>query len=145
MATKIKENNYSHKKNKIRITLLVIYLLILLFLYYYLVKLNFNPIITIFLLSFLFLITLGPFLKRTKGTLYSRMFPDKKRRSSINKKRSEIKEEREKKNIQIQAKIPKPINLDSRYRKPLIKKCVGCGNILPNFVKKCPFCNRPVT
>jgi len=141
MATEIKENSYFHKGNKKRFVILAIYLLILVLLYYYLVKLNFNPIIILVLLIFIFLITLGPILKRTKGTLYSRMFPDKKRRSSNDKRRSESKETKE---IQIQTKVPKSINLDFRYSKPLIKKCVECGNILPNFVKKCPFCNSPV-
>ena len=25
-----------------------------------------------------------------------------------------------------------------------IKKCKNCGNIVPNFVKKCPFCNKTI-
>ena len=73
MVTEIKENNYSRSKNKVLLILLVIYTLILIVLYYYLLKLKFNPLITFFLILFLFLIVLGPFLKRTKGTMYSRM------------------------------------------------------------------------
>jgi hypothetical protein len=140
MNTEIEKNSYS--KKVIRLIFSIIYLFILLFLYYYLLQLGFNPIIIAFLLTLLFLITIGLFLKKTKGTLYSRIFPDKKRRSSINNHQSKIK--REKVENKMQMKIPSHINLDSTYRKPLIKKCNGCGNILPSFAKKCPFCGKQI-
>jgi uncharacterized OB-fold protein len=37
-----------------------------------------------------------------------------------------------------------PVNLNYKYRKPIINKCRKCGMILPNFVKKCPNCGEPV-
>ena len=144
MSTEIEEINQSQKKTSIRLIFLVVYLLILLFLYYYLIQWGFNPIIIIFLLSFLFLITIGLFLKRTKGTMYSRIFPDKKRRSSINKHQDRIKMIKEKDEKKKQMKIPSHINLDVSHLKPLIKKCNACGNILPSFAKKCPFCGKQI-
>jgi len=142
MANNSIENEYVTKRSKIRIILLVFYFLILLFLYFYLIDLNFNPTIVILLLSFLLLFGIGLFLKQTKGSLYSRMFPEKKPKSSINKQQKMIREKDEKR---YQQRIPKYINLNSQYHKPLIQKCQGCGNILPNFVKKCPFCNKQIT
>ena len=67
------------------------------------------------------------------------MFPDRKRKPSIDKRTRVIREKIP------QPRIPGRINLDSGVHKPLIKKCPGCGNILPSFVKKCPFCNKQIT
>jgi hypothetical protein len=67
------------------------------------------------------------------------MFPEKKS-NQINKKKQINQKEIQKQEI----KIPKPVNLELEYRKPLISKCKYCGNIIPNFVKKCPFCNKNI-
>ncbi len=139
MATENNQNKYAFKRNKKAIALLVIYSLVLLFLYFYFINLNFNPIITISLLSFLFLVGFGLFFKRSKRRLYSEMFPDRKRKSSSSKQTRVAREK------VIQPRIPRRISLDSGVHKPLIKKCQGCGNILPSFVKKCPFCNKQIT
>ncbi|MFW9998686.1 MAG: hypothetical protein ACFE9Q_06150 [Candidatus Hodarchaeota archaeon] len=139
MATENIQNRYTYKRNKKRIVLLVIYSLVLLILFFYLISLNFNPFIVIFGLSFLFLVGLGLFFKGTKRSLYSEMFPDRKRKSSVNKRTRMI---REKTSL---PRIPGPINLEIRSHKPLIKKCQSCGNILPSFVKKCPFCNKQIS
>jgi len=136
MTIEIEKSEHSRKKNVIRLSFFVIYIIILSLLYYYLTQWGFNPIIVITLLLFLFLITIGLLLRRTKGTLYSRIFPDKKQRTTTIKKKYEKP---------VQMKIPQQINLDVSYRKPLIKKCNGCGNILPSFAKKCPFCGKQIT
>jgi len=142
MATNSIENEIVIKRSKTRVILLVFYIVILLFLYFYLTDLKFNPTIVILLLVFFLLIGIGVFLKQTKGSLYSRMFPEKKRKSSINKQQKMLREKQEKR---YQQRIPTYVNLNSQYHKPLITKCPGCGNILPNFVKKCPFCNKQLT
>ncbi len=142
MATNSIENEIVIKRSKTRVILLVFYIVILLFLYFYLTDLKFNPTIVILLLVFFLLIGIGVFLKQTKGSLYSRMFPEKKRKSSINKQQKMLREKQEKR---YQQRIPTYVNLNSQYHKPLIQKCPGCGNILPNFVKKCPFCNKQLT
>ncbi len=53
-----------------------------------------------------------------------------------NKKRTDIE--------QPQIKIFKPIDLNFKYRKSIIKKCENCGNIVPNFVDTCPFCKNKI-
>ncbi|MFX1567765.1 MAG: hypothetical protein ACFFCV_05290 [Promethearchaeota archaeon] len=139
MATENIEKKYKFRINKKAIAGLVIYSLILLFLLFYLIDLNFNPIIIISLISFLFLVGLGLFFKRSKRSLYSEMFPNRKRTSSSRKQTRVVQEKIP------QPRIPGRISLDSGVHKPLIKKCQGCGNILPSFVKKCPFCNKQIT
>jgi ribosomal protein L32 len=36
------------------------------------------------------------------------------------------------------------IKLDSKYRKPIIRKCPNCRMLLPHFVKKCPNCGEVI-
>ena len=73
------------------------------------------------------------------------MFPNRKRKSSLESKQNRKRFE-EKKKIEIRdPKVFKKISLDFDYRKPIIFKCENCGNTIPNFVKKCPFCNKQIT
>jgi len=69
------------------------------------------------------------------------MFPGTKKASTNNQSRIKEVEQVNKS----ESKIPEPMSLEFEYRKPLIEKCKNCGNIVPNFVKKCPFCNESVT
>ena len=143
MAVENNQNSQLEKKHKIRIIIIVIFILILFYIGYLLIQFGSNPLITIFLLFFLFLVLIGLFLRHKGERLYSRMFSDKKPRSSNNRQTRERSVKIERQISQLQPRIYKPINLDSSYHKPLISKCEYCGNILPNFVKKkCPFCNN---
>jgi uncharacterized OB-fold protein len=72
------------------------------------------------------------------------MFPDRKRKPKLDYQKPKIPVTKHKTSQQSQPKIFKPIDLEFKYKKPLIKKCENCGNIVPNFVKKCPFCNNQV-
>lgn len=127
-----------------RILLLIGYLLILLYFFYLLTKFGANPFIIFILLLFTFLITIGPFFSRNKRSLYSRMFPDRKRRSSFENEQKEKVFKNKRKFEQAEPKIFKKISLEFNYRKPIIFKCENCGNTIPNFVKKCPFCNKQI-
>ena len=139
MTSEIKKKRPSPQMVLLKFILLVIYLSILFFFYSFFKERGANPVIIIIILLFVFLAPVGLFLNRNKKSLYSRMFPDKKRRITLNTQKTrdkfKIKEIK-----QPQPKIFKHISLDFRYSKPLISKCENCGNILPNFVKKCPFC-----
>lgn len=131
------------KKNSNRIVVIkiigiIIYLAINIYLFYFLIKLGFNPVIISILLLFIILVTIGFFLRSRKRKLYSRMFPQKK---YVQIRKEQIKNQKDQ-NQEI--KIPKAVNLELEYRKPLIDKCKYCGNIVPNFVKKCPFCNENI-
>lgn len=141
MATENNVNRYPRKRFVIRIVFLVIYLLILGYLYYILVESGSDPVITILIIIFILLMTIGLLFRKKGKSLYSKMFPDKRREppfetsSSISQKK-EIE--------QTQRRIRRPIRLSTKYYKPIVLKCRNCGNIIPNFVKQCPFCNKNV-
>ncbi len=138
------QNRLNRKKLIIRSIILVAYLSILLYFYFLLLEFGINPLIITLLVAFVFLTTIGPFLRRNKRSLYSRMFPDRRRKIKINNQKAQISSKRKKGLQQSQTKIFKPVNLDFKYRKSIIKKCENCGNIVPNFVDICPFCKNQI-
>jgi len=139
------EKKIIRKKLITRLVILVLYLFILLYFFYLFIEFNANPFIIILLIIFIFLTILGPFLKRNKGSLYSRMFPDRKRKPNLSYQKKKITIIPENESKQPQQKIFKSVDLNHNYRKPIINKCENCGNIVPNFVKTCPFCKKPIT
>ncbi len=145
------ETNKKEKPEKIkrftsRTIFLILYFLIMIYIIYLIIQFGFNPLVVAILVIFVFLTTIGPFFRqRNRRSLYSRMFPDRKRKQPQQRTRKKRRLIIEKKPIQIQPKIFKPIDLEFEYRKPLISNCENCGNILPNFVKnKCPFCGEQI-
>ena len=144
MTSEIKKKKSSTQKVLFKFILLIIFLSIFFFFYSFFKERGANPFIIIILLLFVFLTSVGLFLNRNKKSLYSRMFPDKKKRIALNTQRRKdtfkIKEIK-----QPQPKVFKHISLDFSYSKPLIIKCENCGNLLPNFVKKCLFCGKQLT
>jgi len=132
------------KKLIIRLIIFLVYLGILLYFYYLLIKIGINPFIITLLLVFILLISIGPFLRRNKRSLYSRMFPDRKRRSTSDFQKKKVIIPNKQHMKQNESKVFKPINLDHNYRKPIINKCEKCGNIVPSFVKTCPFCKNQI-
>jgi len=140
-----KKREISRKGLILRLIVIISYLVVLLYLYYLFIELGSNPFVIIVSLSLVFLITISPFLRKKRGSLYSRMFPERKKRPVQYKERRKRKPITEKEPRQIQPKIFQAIDLEFEYRKPLISNCENCGNILPNFVKKkCPFCGEQV-
>ncbi len=141
--TKKQEKTEIIKKLTLRYILIIPYLLLLLYILYLFIQFRSNPFVVALLLIFVFLITIGPFFrKKNRKSLYSRMFPDRKRHQPQQRTRKKRRHIVEKKPLQIQPKIFKTIDLEFEYRKPLISNCENCGNILPSFVKnKCPFCS----
>ncbi len=145
------ETNKQEKLEKIkgstsRTILLILYFLIMLFVIFLFIRFEFNPFVVAIGLILVFLTTIGPFFRqRNRRSLYSRMFPDRKRKQPQQRTRKKRRPIIEKKPIQIQSKIFKPIDLEFEYRKPLISNCENCGNILASFVKdKCPFCGEQI-
>ena len=137
--TETKKKEITRKKRIGRLIFLVIYGSFLIILYYILIKFGFNPYVLLIIFLFLFLVSIGPFFRQSKRTLYSRMYPDRKRRSSMNQQKLKLAPEE---NKQPQPNIFRPVNLDASYNKPFIIKCEKCRNTIPNFVKRCPFCNK---
>ena len=143
---KSKEDKKSHRGFALKVILIIVYLLILLYLGYLFVEFGSNLLVVITLIVFVFLITISPFFKRkNKRSLYSRMFPDRKKRPRPQRQRKKRRPIIVKNPKQIQPIIFKSVNLEFEYRKPLISNCENCGNILPSFVKsKCPFCGEQI-
>jgi len=144
MSNEINEKVKDRKRLIVLLIVLIIYLCIIIYLYFLFIQFGAHPFISLLLLTFIFLITISPFLRKNKKSLYSRMFPNRKRKSKLNYQKKGVNIQDETEFYEIQPKIPKSINLDLNYRKPIIKKCESCGNIIPNFVKKCPFCNTQI-
>jgi len=144
MEPENKKNKNSRKKVILKLIGIVLYLVFFLYLYYLLITSGFNPLIISIVLIFIILTTVGPFLRPKKRKLYSRMFPDRKSGAKLNEQIKKEQTTNEKDLPQYELKIPKPVNLEFEYRKPIINKCKNCGNIVPNFVKKCPFCNKNI-
>jgi hypothetical protein len=140
MAFKNNKNKDSRKTMVLKLIGLTLYFALFLYLYYLFTNFGLNPLIVLILLIFIILTTIGPFFRRNKQGLYSRMFSGAKKRDNLNKRQKRDVEEIQKP----KSKIPRPVNLEVEYRKPLINKCKNCGNIVPNFVKKCPFCHKNI-
>ncbi len=141
MSNEINEKDNSRKRLIFRLIVLISYVCIMVYFYFLFIQFGAHPFITIILLIFIFLISISPFLRKNKKSLYSRMFPNRKRKATLNYQKKVIAIQDEEEMHEVQPKIPKSINLDLKYRRPIINKCENCGNIIPNFVKKCPFCN----
>jgi hypothetical protein len=137
------DNKAPKKKSHagIRIVFLIIYVILLFLIYQFFIITEHNLLVGILLIVFSFLIFIGPIFQyqRTKR-MYQRLFPDKNKRikEKFDKKRLE---EKKKKDFEFyKKKIPTPIDLGYTYKKSMIVKCLSCGTIVPNFVKKCPNC-----
>ncbi len=114
----------------IRLVFLVIYLIFLYIFYWILIDLGTYPFVAILILIFALLLFLGILLKKKGKSLFSRF----KRKSP---------------NLSDRYKTEKPrvrrvdlITLDTKYRKPIVRKCPNCGIQLAGFVKKCPNCGE---
>ena len=142
MSNELIEKKITRKKLITQMIILAIYLCILIYFSYLFIEFGINPIIITLLIVFIFLTTIGPFLRRKNKSLYSRMFPDRKKKNNLSYKKKKITTISERDVKQTQLKIIKSIDLSHSYRKPIINKCENCGNIVPNFVKTCPFCKR---
>ena len=139
-----KERKISQNGMIIRFLILIFYIGILIYTYFLLTKIGINPLISFLILFFAFILVLGPLISTTKASFYSRLFPkkDKKFISSYEEEKKLYKTESEK--IKPQERKIKPVNLNFKYRKPIIRKCDKCGIIVPNFVNKCPACGNVI-
>ena len=145
-------NNESHVKkpiNKISLIIrsifIVVYIIILYFLYLFLINLGVQHLIVILILVFLILIVIGPLITGISKAMFHRLFSqkkDKKEKSDYEIYKEELKSSRQ--TFQTPPVDTKDISLEFKYRKPVIRKCNNCKIIVPNFVKKCPNCGKPI-
>ncbi|MFX1380631.1 MAG: hypothetical protein ACFFA4_16230 [Promethearchaeota archaeon] len=132
--------NDKQTPSKKKLVLNSLSLILLLFgvfiLYYILIEFKTNIFIVVLIIIFILLTFLGLIFRgRKKKSIYSKLFPEKKRKTQPIKKRAEFRIESEP-----QIKKLAEINLNFKYRKPLIKKCENCGMVIASYVKKCPIC-----
>lgn len=125
----------------LRIFVLVLILAFLVFLYDALTQFGSPFFISILILLFVFLVFLGLLLRKNRGSIYKRLFPDK--REAIQKKRAR----KEHKMLLKRPSTPQHekignIDLNVKYKKPVVKRCPSCNIVVPNFAKKCPFCGE---
>jgi hypothetical protein len=137
------ENITPKKKSHagIRLLFLIIYIILLFVFYQFFIITQHNLLVGLLLIIFSFLIFVGPIFQyqRTKR-MYQRLFPDKNKRLKEKYERKRLEEKRKKDFEFYKKKIPIPIELGYNYKKSMIQKCLSCGTIVPNFVKKCPNC-----
>jgi len=136
------EKKKSKKRIILKLFLLIFNILILFFLYYLLTEFGANPFIIVLVLIFVFLTFTGPLYFGKSKSLYSRMFPNKKKklRERYQRRREEYKKKEDMR--QFQLKHLNKISLDIEYRQPIIRKCENCGMMMTKFVKKCPICGK---
>ncbi|MFW9942185.1 MAG: hypothetical protein ACFFFT_14195 [Candidatus Thorarchaeota archaeon] len=131
-----KSESIPSKRTIFQKSLSLILLLIGVFiLYYILIEFQTNLIVVILIIVFILLTFSGLiFRNRRKKRIYDQLFPEKKRRQPI-KRREEFRI-----NTGPDMKKLSEINLNFKYREPLIKKCENCGMVIASYVKKCPVC-----
>ncbi|MFX0030528.1 MAG: hypothetical protein ACFE8B_15055 [Candidatus Hermodarchaeota archaeon] len=118
---------------------LILLLIAISTLYYVLIEFKTNLIVVILIIVFILLTFSGLiFRSRKQKRIYNQLFPGKKRSEPI-KRREEFRINKEP-----DLKKLSDINLNFKYREPLIKKCENCGMVIASYVKKCPICGTPI-
>ena len=132
----------SPKKNIfLKIFLSIVCLVVIISLYVILMDFGVHPLLIILILGFVLLLFVGSFfIEKKQSPIYSKMFPDKKRRSQDFHRKLELK-------IEMEPEKPaqksfKEVNLNFKYRKSLINKCENCGMLITGYRKNCPTCGQ---
>jgi RNA polymerase subunit RPABC4/transcription elongation factor Spt4 len=132
----------SPKKNIfLKIFLPIVCLVVIISLYVILMDFRVHPLLIILILGFVLLLFVGSFfIEKKQSPIYSKMFPDKKRRSQDFHRKLELK-------IEMEPEKPaqksfKEVNLNFKYRKSLINKCENCGMLITGYRKNCPTCGQ---
>ena len=119
--------------------LIVIYSIILIIILFILIDLETNLFLLILIEFFIFLLLYGTFFR-----INSKLVRNFKIRNE-----DEYKKQKEKfldefsKLRKIKRRVDY-IDLNKKYRKPIIRKCSNCGIVLASFVKQCPNCGEKV-
>ncbi len=141
MKTENTKENSSKKNIFLKILLPIVCLVVIIFLYIILMEFGVHPLLIILILGFVLLLFVGSFfMEKKQSPIYSKMFPDKKRRSQDFHRKLELKIETEpEKPAQ---KSFKEVNLNFKYRKSLVNKCENCGMLITGYRKNCPTCGQ---
>jgi len=90
------------------------------------------------------MLVLGPLITGISKSMYHQRFPKKEKgkKSDYQLYKEELQSKSQ--THELKAKDVKVVNLDFKYKKSIIRKCTGCGIIIPNFVKVCPYCGETI-
>ncbi|MHA1670296.1 MAG: zinc ribbon domain-containing protein [Promethearchaeota archaeon] len=125
------------KKNYyLQIVLLITFTIFLVYFYNVLINYGSSHLLALLILFFFTLLFIGLLVK---GKEIFSLFKHKRYNNQQNEKERYLKEFETHHVRRIDH-----IKLDSKYRKPIIRKCPNCGMLLPHFVKKCPNCGEVI-
>jgi hypothetical protein len=115
------------------------YIIFLVWLYYFLTKFGSSLLLTILILVFAFLIFLGGLFGAQHISFFSRF--KRKKNKYLNDKDKFLKEYEK---YHPHLRRVDYVNLNLKYRKPIVRNCPNCGITLASFVKKCPNCGEKI-
>ncbi|MFX1441906.1 MAG: hypothetical protein ACFFHV_00705 [Promethearchaeota archaeon] len=130
----------SWKRNLIKVISIIVFIIFLYELYTVLMNLGASLLLALLIMLFPTLVFIGV-LVRDKSKPFFSMFK-KNKNNSKNTSKEDFLSVYEKYHPQ-QRRID-TINIQSKYRKPIIRKCSNCGIIVPGFAKKCPNCGENI-
>ncbi len=135
------KNENNQRGRFVKTLILIIYLVFVVFLFYILFIFGINPVIIVLLLICISSIILGIFFRQKKKSIYSELYPDKKRNKIQRPPRKlELNIETDSEKL-VQKKL-RNVDLNFKYRKSLINKCENCGMMITGYKKRCPTCGK---
>ncbi len=130
----------SWKPNLIRVILIIVYLIFLYELYRILINLGASLLLALLIILFPTLVFMGLLVRDKNKSFFSRF----KKNGNNSEKTSKDDFLSEYDKYHPQKRRIDIINIQSKYRKPLVRKCSNCGIIVPGFAKKCPNCGERI-
>jgi hypothetical protein len=136
-STDVKKKSW--KRNLIKGISIIVYIILLYELYNILRNLGASILLALLIMLFPTLVFIGLLLKDKNVSFFSRY-----KRSINNKDTSKDDFLNEYEKYHPQKRRIDYIDIRSKYRKPLVRKCSNCGIMVPGFVKKCPNCGERI-
>ena len=137
--TDIKKKSW--KRNLIKIISVIVYIIFLYELYNILRNFGASLLLALLIMLFPTLVFIGVLVKDKNVSFFSRY---KRNRNNSTKDTSKEDFLNEYDKYHPQKRRIDYINIQSKYRKPLVRKCPNCGIMVPGFVKKCPNCGERI-
>lgn len=137
--TDIKKKSW--KRNLIKIISVIVYIIFLYELYNILRNFGASLLLALLIMLFPTLVFIGVLVKDKNVSFFSRY---KRNRNNSTKDTSKEDFLNEYDKYHPQKRRIDYINIQSKYRKPIVRKCWNCGIMVPGFVKKCPNCGERI-
>ena len=130
----------SWKRDLIKVISIVVFLIFLYELYNFLMNLGASLLLALIIMLFPTLVFIGV-LVRDKSKPFLSIFSKNKNNSKDSSKEDFLSVYEK---YHPQQRRVDVVNIQSKYRKPIIRKCPNCGIIVPGFAKKCPNCGESI-